>query len=173
MKNGTREMNRIEIQERVKELLELRARWITENSIPVEKWNDSPFTAEFEMLAELLHECWFGQCECTEEQHMLSEWSDVNIAVFEAKNAGNFEGLVEKQRLRASHVKDVNMRMRMLSEIRWLRAGAVRIDKPVLLAWKRKADAGDGKFVKILKRRDASLAAKHRERMMRGGVITV
>jgi hypothetical protein len=172
MKNGMRDMNRIEIQERVKELLELRARWINENSVPVEQWNDSPFSAEFEMLAELMHECWFGQCECTELQHELSTWSELNVSVFEAKNAGNFEGLVEKQRLRASQVKDVNMRMRMLSELRWLRAGAVNIDKPVLLTWKRKAEGGDGKFAKILKRRDASLAAKHRERM-RGGVILV
>lgn len=150
-------MNRIEIQERVKELLELRARWINENAVPVEKWNDSPFKAEFEKLADLMHECWFGQCECTEEQHILSEWSDLNIAVFEAKNEGNFEGLVEKQRLRASHVSDVNMRMRMLSELRWLGMGAVRVDKPVLNAWKRKANDGDGKFQKIIERRQRGL----------------
>ena len=164
-------MNRIEIQERVKELHEERAQWMRTVKNPLE-WNDSPQKAELEKLAELLHECWFGECECTELQHMLSEWSDVSVAVFEAKNAGNFEGLVEKQMLRATQVSDVKMRLRMLSEIRWLRAGAVRIDKPVLLSWKRRAEGGDGKFAKILKRRDAAMSAKNRERM-RGGVIVV
>ena len=172
MKNGENKMNRIEIQERVKELLELRARWIKENSIPVEKWNDSPFKAEFEKLADLMHECWFGQCECTELQHELSEWSRLNVAVFEAKNEGNFEGLVDKQRLRASQVSDVNMRMRMLNEIKWLRAGAVRIDGPVLGAWKRKAEAGDGKFRKILERRQKGLHDLNKARN-NGELVTV
>lgn len=167
-----RDMNRIEIQERVKELHAERVQWINENRIPVSEWNDSPQSAELETLAELLHECWFGKCECTALQHELSEWSSLNIAVFEAKNRGDFEPMVEKQMLRATQVRNVKTRLRMMNETRWLRAGAVAIDKPVLNAWKRHAEGGDGKFKKILKRRDAAMSAKNLERT-RGGVVIV
>lgn len=167
-----RDMNRIEIQERAKELIELRARWITENNVPIEKWNDNPFRDEQEMLADLLFECWFGECECTEEQHMLSEWSKLKLAVHIEKGRGNFEPMVELQRVRVQHVSNVETRRRMLAEIKWIEAGAVRVDKAELNAWKRYAKQGDEKFVKILEVRDAAMSAKNREKM-RGGVITV
>ena len=166
------DMNRIEIQERVKELIELRVRWINENRIPVEKWTDSPYRAEFERLADLLWECSFGKCECTEEQHELSEWSTLKLAVHIEKGRGNFEPMVDVQRMKVQHVSDVETRRRMLSEIKFIRAGAVRVDKAELLAWKRYAKQGDEKFVKILEVRDAAMSAKNRERA-RGGVITV
>ena len=168
-RNGAK-MNRVEIQERVKELHAERAQWMRSVPNPMD-WNDSPQKAELEKLGEMLNECWFGECECTELQHEISQWSPVKIAVHLEKTKGNFEPLVEMQQLRATQVSDVRMRMRMLSEIRWLRGGAVRIDKAELNSWKRKAEGGDGKFVKILKRRDAVMSAKNRERM-RGGVIT-
>ena len=170
MKNGKKKMNRVEIQERLKDLRFERAEWM--RTQPVSNWNNSPQQAEMNELAELMHNCWFGECECTEWEHELSSWSKLTLGAHEMKDEGNFEGITAVQQLRVACVSDTKTRVRMLSELRWLRAGAVSVDKATLRLWKKAAEDGDGKFAKILKVRDASLAAKHRDGM-RGGVSTV
>jgi len=165
-------MNRIEITEELAELREARVSWIKENEVPVSEWLEFPKQGRMAILGELLENCYNNYCECGEEVHELTGFSNAVLNAHFMKTQGDFTGLVAVQKARMEHVSNEKTRERMEREIDFLKVGAVRVDKAELNWWKREAKNGCEIFQSILDIRQMGLNEKN-ERRNKGEIICI
>jgi len=154
-------MNRIEITETLKLLREYRTAWINENRIPIEDWSKSPYQLEMSRLGTLLQKCWDNNCECDPIIHEMTHLSPTGIRVYESKGMGNWEACFVFEIERLKLVKDTLIRKRMGDRAKWMRRGAMSVDKGTLAMWKIRARDGNEFWISRLKERDIALKEKH------------